>query len=176
MAGTSFGGPWSLDKLEILRRYLDAYTTALKNRPFRLIYVDAFAGEGSFHLNSDFYQDDYSDFRAMHDGSAQIALDVNDKPFDKLVFCEIDPQRYQALTELRRRFSDRDIDIRNEDANRMLPEFCASLQPLDRAVVFLDPFATEVSWSTIVTIAETKKDRLLDPISRRSYRTDDAQG
>ena len=44
----SFGGPWTNDKLEILRRYLDAYTTALKNQPFNLIYVDAFAGGGSW--------------------------------------------------------------------------------------------------------------------------------
>jgi three-Cys-motif partner protein len=39
----------------------------------------------------------------------------------------------------------------------MLPRFCASLRALDRAVVFLDPFATQVSWSTVVSLAETKK-------------------
>ncbi len=84
-------------------------------------------------------------------------MGIQDKPFDKLMFCEIDPRRYQALTELRREFPGRDIEVRNEDANRMLPGFCVGLQPLDRAVVFLDPFATEVSWSTVVTIAETEK-------------------
>lgn len=62
MAGTSFGGPWTLQKLNILDRYLDAYTTALKNQPFNLIYVDAFAGEGSFSLQAEFYDEFYIDF------------------------------------------------------------------------------------------------------------------
>ena len=157
MAGIAFGGPWTLQKLEILERYLDSYTTALKNQPFQLIYVDAFAGEGSFRLNAEFYQTDYSEFRELYSGSSRIALGIQDKAFDRLVFSEIDPQRYQALNELRSEFPDRDITISNEDANVALPQFCQSLQPMDRVVVFLDPFATEVSWSTISSIAETQK-------------------
>ena len=43
MTGPSFGGAWTRQKLEILRRYLDTYTTALKEQPFGLIYVGAFA-------------------------------------------------------------------------------------------------------------------------------------
>ena len=31
MNSTTFGGDWTSKKLEILRRYLDAYTTALKD-------------------------------------------------------------------------------------------------------------------------------------------------
>jgi three-Cys-motif partner protein len=99
VAGTAFGGPWTLQKLEILERYLDSYTTALKNQPFQLIYVDAFAGEGSFRLNAEFYQTDYSEFRELYSGSSRIALGIRDKAFDKLVFSEIVPQSYQALNE-----------------------------------------------------------------------------
>ena len=153
----SFGGSWTLDKLEILRRYLDAYTTALKNQSFRLICVDAFAGEGSFRLNAELYQRDYGDFGELHDGSARVALSIQDKSFEEFVFSETDPQRHQVLIELRQKFPDRDITVHNEDANIMLPRFCESLQPLDRAVIFLDPFATSVSWSTVEAIAATKK-------------------
>ena len=39
---TQFGGLWTIEKLEILECYLDAYTTALKNKPFGLLYIDAF--------------------------------------------------------------------------------------------------------------------------------------
>ena len=39
-----FGGRWTETKLEILEAYLNAYTTALKHKPFKLIYIDAFAG------------------------------------------------------------------------------------------------------------------------------------
>ena len=45
-----FGGPWTEQKLKILERYLDAYTTALKNQRFELVYIDAFAGTG--HIKS----------------------------------------------------------------------------------------------------------------------------
>ena len=31
-ANTGFGGPWTEEKLAILKEYLDAYTTALKNQ------------------------------------------------------------------------------------------------------------------------------------------------
>ena len=42
----SYGGPWTIEKLNILETYLDAYTTALKNTSFQLMYIDAFAGTG----------------------------------------------------------------------------------------------------------------------------------
>ena len=34
-----FGGDWTIEKLDILTSYLDAYLTALKNRKFKKIYV-----------------------------------------------------------------------------------------------------------------------------------------
>lgn len=142
MKDKSFGGPWTQEKLHILSLYLDAYTTALKNQPFRLIYLDAFAGEGSWHPGS-VYDTDYDDFRELHAGSPRIALDITDKPFDKFLFIEKDPQRCESLRKLHSEFPRRCIEILNEDANVALPVFCENLRTHDRAVVFLDPFATE---------------------------------
>ena len=45
----------------------------------------------------------------------------------------------------------------NDDANTELPRLCERLRDFDRAVVFLDPFATEVSWRTVEAIALTQK-------------------
>ena len=156
MKDKSFGGPWTQDKLHILSLYLNAYTTALKNRPFRLIYLDAFAGEGSWCPGSA-YTIDYDDFRELHEGSPRIALDRTDKSFDKLIFIEEDPQRCESLRKLHSEFPRRCIEILNEDANVALPVFCANLRTHDRAVVFLDPFATEVSWTTVEELANTQK-------------------
>ena len=33
--GASYGGPWTIEKLNILEKYLDAYTTVLKKMPFK---------------------------------------------------------------------------------------------------------------------------------------------
>ena len=48
---TTFGGSWTIEKLDILESYLDAYTTVLKNQPFKLMYIDAFAGTGRIELS-----------------------------------------------------------------------------------------------------------------------------
>ena len=157
MVDRPFGGPWTSDKLEILRRYLDTYTTALKSQPFNLIYVDAFAGEGSWSPKSGYTSDDYGDFSSLHRGSPRIALEVQDKSFDRLLFIEEDLQSSALLQRLRSEFPSRNIDIVNGDANTELPKFCRNLQNFDRAVVFLDPFATEVEWDTVEAIAKTEK-------------------
>lgn len=156
MAGT-FGGSWTQEKLEILRRYLDAYTTVLSRRRFQLIYVDAFAGGVSYPAASGYVPEDYSDFRELRDSSPQIALAIQDKPFDRLVFIEKDAARCRSLDMLRKDNPDRDIELWNTDANEALPYFCDLMGDFDRAVVFLDPFATQVSWVTVEGLAQTEK-------------------
>ena len=161
MNSTTFGGDWTTDKLEILRRYLDAYTTALKkkpskDRPFNLIYVDAFAGEGSWKPGTG-YDQGYEEFGELHEGSPRIALGIQNRAFDRFLFIEQDPQRSKSLQALRREFPNRNIKIVNGDANTALPEFCRRLGKFDRAVVFLDPFATQVAWETVEVVAQTKK-------------------
>ena len=156
MTDGSFGGPWTQQKLRILSLYLDAYTTALKNQPFRLIYVDAFAGEGSWRPGSA-YTTDYDDFRELHKGSPRIALGITDKPFDRLIFIEKDSQRFELLRKLHEEFPRRDIEVLNEDAEIALPAFCQDLRIDERAVVFLDPFATEVSWAMVEGMARPQK-------------------
>ena len=157
----SFGGSWTDTKLQSLEEYLDAYTTALKEQPskehpFRLIYVDAFAGEGAWQPKSS-YADDYGDYREMVEGSARIALKIKDRQFDRLIFIEKDAKRFESLRKLRAEHSDRDIVVLNEDANKALPSICDELAWDDRLVVFLDPFATSVEWRTIERLATTEK-------------------
>ena len=41
-----FGGAWTQEKLEVLRKYLVAYTNVLKNQRLERYYIDAFAGTG----------------------------------------------------------------------------------------------------------------------------------
>ena len=142
-----FGGDWTIQKLEILEDYLDAYTTALKNQAFRLMYIDAFAGTGYVSLRND-----DEDAKSFIEGSAMRALRIEDKAFDRLIFVENDDDRYQQLETLRQNNPDKDIIIHNSDAN----DFLQSLEEdwrTWRGVLFLDPFATQVDWSTIERVA-----------------------
>lgn len=147
-SSAKFGGQWTIDKLNILEEYLDAYSTALKNQPFDLMYIDAFAGAGLIELPG--YDD--AEAQAFVSGSAERAIRIDDKPFDKLIFVEKDPARYAELQSLRESHSERNIEVKNSDANSFLRELEEDWRKW-RGVLFLDPFATEVEWSTIKTIA-----------------------
>lgn len=142
-----YGGSWTIEKLEILEKYLDAYTTALKNQPFLLMYIDAFAGTGYVELTQE--DSDATDFIR---GSAARAVHVRDKQFDRLVLVESDQSRCEALEGLKEDHLGRDIRIENADANSFLNGFRQNWNQW-RGVLFLDPFATQVRWSTIERIA-----------------------
>jgi len=145
---SSFGGAWTKEKLEILERYLNAYTTALKEQQFKLMYIDAFAGDGKIPL-----RDNDTDEISFLSGSAERAAQVSDKQFDRLVFIEKYPGRCADLEKLSERHPGRDIRIENAEANDFLQNFQEDWNAW-RGVLFLDPFATEVEWSTIKAISE----------------------
>ena len=170
-AMNQFGGAWTQRKLEILRGYLNSYTTALKQQHFNLTYVDAFAGTGYIvHNASDANQGtplladavDH-DTAGVLKGSARLALEVTDRPFDQFVFVERNPAYARELHKLKADFAIHDVCIEQADANAFLPEWCENRNQhfgvpwrYHRAVVFLDPFATEVDWRTVRCIADTK--------------------
>lgn len=148
---TSFGGEWTMQKLAILADYLDAYTTALKNTKFQLIYIDAFAGSGWIEprLGSDFGEPE----REFLKGSARRALDVKDRPFDRYIFIERNRSRCEALKRLERDYPGRSIEVHKADANDFLQHHSFP-KVGSRGVLFLDPFSTQVEWRTIKRIAQ----------------------
>ena len=144
-----FGGDWTYKKLDILERYLDAYTTALKNMKFKLMYIDAFAGTGYIGQR----QQEDENAKMFIEGSVSRAIKIGDKPFDRLIFVERDRDRYRQLRNLCQKNSDRDIRIENADANSFLVNKLREDWKKWRGVIFLDPFATGVEWKTIEQIA-----------------------
>lgn len=148
-----FGGEWTQRKLGILKNYLDAYTTALKNQPFGLLYIDAFAGSGEIRLGTD--DPDRQDRHKFIDGSIKIARNIQDKPFVKLIFIDKEPQNCTKLEELKSENPDRSICIVRDDANHSLKNLKMDWRKW-RGVLFLDPFGAQVDWDTLEAIAEYK--------------------
>ena len=95
MSQMAFGGEWTRQKLEILRRYLEAYTTALKDQPFKLIYIDAFAGDGYWRPGTPYTIEDYGDFSTLLRGSARLALAIDNKPFDRFHLYREEPTTFK---------------------------------------------------------------------------------
>lgn len=157
-----FGGDWTEKKLTKVRKYLPAYTTALKNTPFKLMYIDAFAGTG--------YRTSKNDASALRQllefpevddlakGSARLALEV-EPAFDRYVFIEKNRRKLGRLREMVANYlhlGDR-VDFRLADANQAICDLCRETNwSRWRAVVFLDPYGTQVDWSTVEAIAGTK--------------------
>lgn len=143
-----FGGDWTKDKLDMVERYLDAYTTALKNQDyFRLMYIDAFAGSGIINLGRNDKEE-----RQFLEGSAIRAKRVSDRRFDEILLVEKDARRCKELEERMNVNEDKRIKIVNKDANCFLQNLCRDWKT-HRGVLFLDPFATEVEWLTIEKVA-----------------------
>lgn len=150
-----FGGIWTRKKLEILEAYLKFYVTALKNKGFTLHYADAFAGTGSHDPVTEDGQDllvPYDDFR----GSVLTALDV-EPGFSKFHFNDLNPEHVRELKKIRDEHPHKNIHVYEKDANQFVPEFCAGLQKSDRAVLFLDPYSTQLDWSTLKHVATSGK-------------------
>jgi len=128
------------------------------------VYIDAFAGSGQIKIaerkdalnvgDLDIADEprEMEEVRQFISGSARLAAEIDEKPFDRLVFVEKDANRARELEQLKREYPHRNIDIRHDDANKFLSGMTEDWRRW-RGVLFLDPFSTEVEWSTIEKIA-----------------------
>ncbi len=159
-ANQSFGGDWTDQKLERVRKYLVAYATAMKDKGYKIAYIDAFAGTGYRTSPKDEGGDEYlfPEMEQFMDGSARIALQATPR-FDKYIFIEQHHKRFAELQKLKEDFphlADK-IHLENKDANSYLKGMCQGPSwSKHRAVLFLDPFGMQVTWDTIEAIAGTK--------------------
>ena len=167
-----FGGSWTELKLDAISDYLSFYTAALRykprpDRPFVLWYVDAFAGSGertsTREIGGLLEGRPSSITRVQLDGSAKRAIAIA-PPFHHLRFIEENKTRFAALKKLELLHPNRDVQCLKGDANAKLAEIFTTSpwahqvggRGLHRAVVFLDPYAMSVKWSTLELLAMTR--------------------
>lgn len=153
MTKHKFGGPWTRLKLAILQDYLSFFTRALGKTPFNLHYADAFAGTGNQSFEDENGQGTFFEHEDM-EGSARIALNI-EPPFDGYHFNDLSKEHYEALKELLTEYPGKQpiTTITNLDANDFVKQFCGSLRSNDRAILFIDPYNTELNWKTLTYVA-----------------------
>lgn len=160
MASQKFGSGHTLKKLQFLDKYLEFFTQALSSKPFRLVYIDAFAGTGEILLmksDAPTLPGIASDSE-MIEGSAVRALSTK-HPFNEYIFIEKSRSKITRLeSELTARFPDRiaRCGFKCADANEAIKDFCAKTNwRQTRAILFLDPFGNQIEWQTLQVIAAT---------------------
>lgn len=162
MVEQKFGGSWTEDKLERIKKYLWAYTTIMKERNYRYAYIDVFAGTGYIEEKQNnegmFEAFNESDTKNFIDGSAITALKINPS-FTSYVFVEKHKEKCKQLEDLKQKYPNKDIKIINSEANEYVMRRLSGRKDFwkkHRAVVFLDPYGMQVSWEAIKAMAETK--------------------
>jgi three-Cys-motif partner protein len=136
-------GPWSVVKLDILKRYAVEYSKILskqKNPSFFHVYIDAFAGTG-FHLSKKTGE--------MVLGSPLNALLVQ-PPFREYHLIDLDGDKIDALSEM---IGDRpDVLLHNGNCNQvLLREVFPKVQRTDyrRGLCLLDPYGLTLDWKVV---------------------------
>ncbi|MEY2688194.1 MAG: three-Cys-motif partner protein TcmP [Pseudomonadota bacterium] len=149
MTANAFGGPWTADKLDVLRKYLHFYVAALKDQPYQLYYIDTFAGTGRCRIR---HEDGTRDI----DGSARIALDCGG--FDRYFFIEHKRQHAQELQSLMDSHPRGSLAyLRRGKARDLLwPLLMGFDRKTTRGVLFLDPYGLQVDWPMVSRIAATR--------------------
>ena len=159
-----YGGAWTTEKLACVEKYMRAYRIALKNQPFRLEYVDAFAGSGEsppparrVSPGDPLFALEMTESEQIRAGSARLALQV-EPPFDSYLFIDTRAGKVRQLEKMVNDFPDRKARCRvvHGDANEVLSRYCDQNWAGRRTLVFLDPFDTAVRWPTLQALGSTR--------------------
>ena len=144
----TFGGIWTIKKLDAVENYLRYYSTVMKNQSFKLCYIDAFSGSGNVTLKGG----------KVVDGSALRALKF---PFDSYFFFEKKEKHFNALSaRIKTGFPHKQdrVEVIKGDCNEFLRNIDKTpwLKGKWRGVVFLDPCAMDLDWSCLEKISRTE--------------------
>ena len=142
-------GPWAEDKYRYVGMYAEMFSTGMKNKWPRRLYLDLFSGPGYSRVR---------DTGRVVLGSPMIALSLPD-PFDEYVFSDESPE---ALDALRTRVVGLDqqlpVTYIPGDANvavaRIVKVVSATPSKSTLSFCFLDPYKLNIHFQTVQRIAE----------------------
>ena len=142
-------GYWSEIKLDIVKKYVAAYSTIMNKQPSirGYYYIDGFAGAG-VHLSKS--------TKEFVLGSPANALNVT-PPFTGYHFIDLDGDKAELLKELSK--NNPRVSIYEEDCNKILLEEIFPLvkySEYKRALCLLDPYKLNLNWEVIYAAGQSK--------------------
>lgn len=143
-------GPWSETKLDYVSYYAKLFSSGMKRKWGKRVYVDLYAGAG------------YSKIRNTSRiimGSPLRALLMPD-PFDKYVFCEEESQKLDTLkVRVNRIAPDSDVCYIPGDCNERVDEILAKIpfgskEDTVLSLCFADPYDIGLKFTTLRALAQ----------------------
>jgi len=145
-------GQWTADKHHFLRRYIDAFTTSMKNKKWDgLHYVDLFSGPGIVQI-----RDGELDW-----GSPLIAAQAPHK-FSRLHLCDIKTKNIEALNQRLTRYPQpQEPQVICGDANDAVVDIVATIPKGTLTLAFLDPHGLHLTFDTLVALSNRRADLII---------------
>src|SRR5947207_3892911 len=138
-------GGWTETKYRLLALYDELFSTGMKNKWDKRVYIDLYAGAGYSRIQGT---------STVLKGSPILALTVQ-YPFDKYIFCEANPKLMGALkTRVKRIAPDLDVDYVAGDCDNEIEQICTLIprHSPDETVLslcFVDPFDFGIKFQTL---------------------------
>ncbi|MDQ6757418.1 MAG: three-Cys-motif partner protein TcmP [Bacteroidota bacterium] len=142
-------GKWGERKYSLVGNYSEIFTTGMRNKWGKLVYIDLFAGSGYARIK---------DNNKIIKSSALIALSTTHK-FDKYIFCEENEEKLKALkNRVDKEYSNLDVEYIVGDSNRNVDKII-SLIPKTNCLrfCFVDPFSLNLEFETIEKLSKIGK-------------------
>jgi three-Cys-motif partner protein len=142
-------GDWGIQKYRLVGMYNKLFSTGMKKKWDRRVYIDLFAGSGKAQLKSS---------GKIVFGSPLLALSVPD-PFDRYIFCEQNAKAMQALQQrISESFRASDVHFVRGDCNERVDEIVAKIPQYSATTkvlsfCFVDPFSLNIHFETIKRLA-----------------------
>jgi three-Cys-motif partner protein len=165
-ASKTWGGPWTVEKLDAFEKYVKAYLTIMNSQKKKhsgwptTIYFDGFSGSGQKDydkrdiqkgdIQSLFFENIEQEELMTYKGSPERVLSLSMK-FDEYYFVDIDEK---AIKELESHLRSKGLATENchfiqGDVNQELKKFSEKLNDEKASLVFLDPFGMQINWESI---------------------------
>lgn len=150
-------GDWSERKHQKFKYYTSMFSSSMKNKWDRRVYIDLFAGPGKWRIKRT---------DKIEPGSPLVAMSV-DQPFDQYIFCEANSQSLEALkARTKNHFPGLDCKFIEGDANMKTGEILQAIPKFSRqrkglSLIVVDPFkASELKFETVKRLSKIYADFL----------------
>ena len=148
---------WAKEKHTILERYLDIFSTSMKDKWPKRIYVDLFSGAGMATI-----VDENKKPKEIIETSSLIAAKLK-YPFTHLLLCEKNKKNADALAGRLDSLNPKPrYTLFNNDANECINKIVAQIPTSSSLnLAFIDPFGLHLSFDTVIQLSARKIDLII---------------